>query len=84
MIKKSTKLTKKSMNLIPFIGIIFAVFGGILLGKLTRYQFELGPVTSDMIYPLSFIEWIAAVGCLLGGLYMIYRTVFKRIAYFRY
>ncbi len=84
MIKKHHASLKKHTNLTPIFGLIFAVFGAILLGKLTRYQFSLGPLTSDIIYPLSFIEWVAAAGCLLGGLYMLYKSFFKKSFLYRY
>ena len=82
--KKVSHGSKKPMNILPLLGIVFAVFGGVLLGKLARYQFNIGPITSDIIYPLSFIEWVAALGCLFGGLYIFYKSVFKRMVLFRY
>ena len=82
--KKVSSGAKKPMNILPLLGIVFVVCGGFLIGKLMKYQFNIGPITSEIIYPLSFIEWVAAIGCLFGGLYIFYKSVFKKMVMFKY
>jgi hypothetical protein len=84
MFKKKHSAPKKGIGILPIVAIVFIVIGAFFLGKLAKYQFNIGPISSEVIYPLSFIEWIAAIGCIFGGLYILYRSLFKKAVLFKY
>lgn len=75
--------SKQKTSYAPIMGVIFLVFGGIFLGKLLNWQFNILKFGSEMIYQLSFIEWVVALGCFLGGAYMLYMSVSMRRIYIR-
>jgi hypothetical protein len=59
----------------PLLGLLFVVFGLLLLGRLFGYKFNLfGIVQSSQIYQLGFIDWVAGIGSVVGGLYLIYKS----------
>jgi len=59
----------------PLLGLIFVIFGLLLLGRLFGYKFNIfGLLQSSQIYQLGFIDWIAGIGSVIGGLYLIYRS----------
>lgn len=52
------------------MGLVFLVFGVLLIAKLINYQLEvLNYIPERTLY------WIAGIGSAVGGLYMIYKTV---------
>lgn len=76
--KKLHGYPKKRTSYIPWVGLLFIIFGGLFLGKLAKYHFRIWQIGSEMIYQLSFVEWVVAIGCFFGGIYMLYVSIFFR------